>query len=184
MSKDQTHEFQNIACFTKSRKSYFIREREIDDRWISMIKIKEKIWTYLEKGVFSFVDFSSWIVNVLAKVYFRQKLFSLIGIFLFRFVLFSFILTSAEGTFPWIGKKSAEAIYLHFRVNYGKCQDKPIVRRDNYNSHRSENFNHGSLNYGVPILGFQKFILAARNGCKMSCLSTKTFLIYCQYDRI
>ena len=120
-----------------------------------MIKIKEKIWTYLEKGVFSFVDFSSWIVNVLAKVYFRQKLFSLIGIFLFRFVLFSFILTSAEGTFPWIGKKSAEAIYLHFRVNYGKCQDKPIVRRDNYNSHRSENFNHGSLNYSVPILGFK-----------------------------
>ena len=42
-----------------------------------------------------------------------------------------------------------------FRVNYGKCQDKPIVRRDNYNSHRSENFNHGSLNYSVPILGFK-----------------------------
>lgn len=89
MSKDQTHEFQNIACFTKSRKSYFIREREIDDRWISMIKINEKIWTYLEKGVFSFVDFSSWIVDVFAKSLFSSKaLFFNWSCFVsFRFIL-------------------------------------------------------------------------------------------------
>lgn len=105
MSKYQTHEFQNIACFTKSRKSYFIREREIDDRWISMIKINEKIWTYLEKGVFSFVDFSSWIVNVFAKSLFLLKALFFDWNCFVRFVLFCFILTSVEGTFPWIGKK-------------------------------------------------------------------------------